>query len=94
VDIVNLDRLQEFAKWNSRARVPLKHWEAVVREAIWSNFQDVKRSFNTADYVRGKIVFDIGGNNYRLIAVIDYQGKQVIVRHVMTHAEYSKGKWK
>lgn len=89
-----MDRLREFAKWNPRARNPLKHWEGIVREVIWGDFQDVRRSFNTADYVRDKIVFDIGGNNYRLVAVIDYLGRKVIVRHIMSHAEYSKGRWK
>jgi mRNA interferase HigB len=39
-------------------------------------------------------VFDIGGNNFRLIAVIHFNRGKLFVRHVLTHAEYDKGKWK
>lgn len=93
MDIVNVERLREFARRNPRARAPLVRWESVVRDSIWKSFGDVRVTFRTADYVQGKIVFDIGGNKYRLVAVVDFQGQQVIVRSVMTHAEYDRGKW-
>lgn len=94
MDIVNVDRLREFSRRNPGASAPLRRWEAVVRESSWSSFQDMRATFNTVDYIAGKIVFDIGGNNYRLVAVVDYRGQQVIVRSVMTHREYDRGRWK
>jgi len=39
-------------------------------------------------------VFDIGGNKFRLIAVIHYNRKKVYIRHVLTHVEYDSDKWK
>ena len=46
---------------------------------------DVKRDFGSADFVGAKTVFDIGGNNYRLIASIDFKSKNVTVSHILTH---------
>lgn len=48
----------------------------------------------SADKVGKFTVFDIGGNKYRLIAAIHYNRKKVYIRHVLTHAEYDRGKWK
>jgi mRNA interferase HigB len=64
------------------------------KHAKWKRFTDVRETFSTADLVGRFVVFDIGGNKYRLIAVIHFSREKLFVRHVMTHAEYAKGKWK
>lgn len=46
------------------------------------------------DTAEGRTIFDIGGNRYRLIAVIHYNRSKVYIRHVLTHAEYDRGDWK
>lgn len=51
-------------------------------------------TFPSADVVGNLIVFNIGGNKYRLIAMIHFNRGKVYVRHVMTHKEYEKGAWK
>ena len=61
---------------------------------IWSSFTEVKQAFNTADYVAPYIVFDIGGNKYRLIAEINFGRRVLFIRRIMTHKEYLKGAWK
>jgi mRNA interferase HigB len=54
----------------------------------------MKRTFNSVDYDGRKTIFDVGGNNFRLIAFVDF-GKQLVqVADVMTHAEYEKERWK
>jgi mRNA interferase HigB len=50
--------------------------------------------FASADYVEGFTVFDIGGNKFRLIAVIRYEWQTAYIRAVLTHKEYDKGAWK
>ena len=60
----------------------------------WENFADVRKTFNAADLVGSLVVFDIGGNKYRLAAAIHFNRGKVFIRHVLTHAEYNKGKWK
>ena len=58
------------------------------------HFSGLKRMFGTADYVRPYVVSNIAGNKYRLISVVDYEMEAVSVKHMLTHAEYDKGKWK
>jgi len=94
MDIVNVERLREFVKRHPDAGASVRRWEAVVKESKWVSFRDVRNTFNTADYVNGKIVFDLGGNNYRMVTVADFNGQQVIIRQVMTHAEYDKDRWR
>jgi mRNA interferase HigB len=55
---------------------------------------DVREDFRHADAVGVFTVFNIGGNKYRLVTVIKYRWQVIYVRHVLTHAEYSKEKWK
>lgn len=66
-------------------------WYATVSNAAWSNFADVRATFNSADYVSGgKIVFDVGGNKYRVVALIGFRTQRVFILFVGTHAEYDR----
>jgi mRNA interferase HigB len=92
--VISKRPLREFWEDNPKARVPLEEWYRVVRVAEWETFADVRETFNTADKVGKFVVFDIGGNKYRLITAIHFDRQKVYVRHVLTHSEYDKGKWK
>ena len=82
----------EFKKAHPQSGKVMDRWAAVARAAEWGSFVDVKKTFNTADYVAPHVVFDIGGNKFRLLAIIDFRESVVIVRAVMTHKEYDT--WK
>lgn len=58
------------------------------------HFAELKRVFGSADYVRPRVVFNVSGNKYRLITVINYELGNVHIQDVLTHAEYDKGKWR
>ena len=75
---------------------PLDGWYRVVadKQLNWLDFHDVKRTYGNASHVGDCVVFNIGGNKYRLIAKIDYLRHIIFVRAVLTHEEYDKGKWK
>ncbi len=79
---------------HARARASIANWEKVVRAAEWENFTELKRTFNSVDYNAPKTIFDIAGNNFRLIALVDFKKQLVQVTEVLTHAEYDKGHWK
>lgn len=72
---------------------PLDVWYRVAKRAKWKNLMGVRQVFPTADAVEEFTVFNIKGNAYRLITEINYQTGRIFLRHVLTHAEYSKGGW-
>jgi len=86
--------LEEFRRTHPNSRAALKHWLCVTEEATWGKLIDVRATFRNADGVGPHVVFDIGGNNFRLIAAIDYVAQVVSVESVLTHSEYDKGRWK
>ena len=69
-------------------------WYKIERNTDFSSFDDLRKTFSSADRVHNLTVFDIGGNKYRLIAAIHYNRTKVYIRSVMTHKEYDKDKWK
>jgi mRNA interferase HigB len=94
VQIIGTAKLDEFAWKHARARKSLANWEKVVRAAAWKNSEDVKQTFNSVDYDDPWTIFNIAGNNLRLIALVDFKKQLVLVTDVMTHAEYDKERWK
>jgi mRNA interferase HigB len=94
MNIANLEAIAKFAKKHARARSSLKTWYETTLKAEWKNFDEVKKTFGAADIYGDCTIFDVGGNNFRLIAKINYETEVVSIRAVMTHAEYDKDKWK
>jgi mRNA interferase HigB len=73
----------------------LEAWYKLVKAQVWNNFSDLKASVPfSPDQVGNLVVFDIGGNKYRLIVYVDYEYKKVFIRDFLTHTEYSKDNWK
>jgi mRNA interferase HigB len=61
----------------------------------WRHLPDIKTTYSkSVDYVEGYLVFNIKGNNYRLIAQINYRVKIVKINDILTHADYDRGNWK
>ena len=77
--ILGQDKVEAFKRKHPTSRKPLAKWDTLVAKAAWENFAKLKETFNTADYFDGKTVFNIGGNKYRLIAVVQYAVGVVIV---------------
>jgi mRNA interferase HigB len=59
----------------------------------WHSWGDVKATFGSASLVGNCVVFNVGGNKYRLVTRILYPSQKVFVLKVMTHAEYDRGAW-
>jgi len=92
--IISKKKLREFWERHPKAQSPLESWFQIAKKAEWESFTDVRNTFNSTDQVGRFTVFDIGGNKYRLIAVIHFNRGRLYVRHVLTHREYDDGKWK
>ena len=84
----------EFWKKHPEAEGPLKAWYRIIRREVFADFNALRETFGSADYVAPFTVLNIGGNKYRLIAVIHYNRRKVYIRQVFTPAEYDRDKWK
>lgn len=92
--IITRKRLIEFSKKHPDAQAPLNYWYTIVSKTDYASFADLRVTFPSADQIDRFTVFNIGGNKYRLIATIHYNRKKVYIRHVLTHPEYDRGKWR
>ena len=92
--VITRRRLREFWEQHADAESRLRAWYQVVSTADWRSWDDLKRVFPSADLVGRFVVFNVGGNNYRVIARVEFRLHKVFVRYVLTHAEYSREDWK
>ena len=76
------------------SKTALARWFKVVKTTELQSFAELREVFPSADKVQDWIVFNIGGNKYRLIASIHFNRGKVYIRHVLTHTEYGRGDWK
>ena len=81
-----------FAKRHPASRRPLQRFVAIARTALWPHFPAVKETLPTTDYApaTGTLIFNIGGNKYRLIARVDFEEQLLVIQTVLTHQEYNR----
>lgn len=93
--VLSKRKLREFWQIHPEAESPLDRWYDLAEDAEWESFADVRAEFGRrVDRYEKFLIFDIGGNKYRLIVVAHFNRGHLYVRHVLTHAEYDKGDWK
>ena len=86
--------LVEFWTKHPDAESSLLAWYRIMKTEVFSDFNSLRATFNSVDYVDGLLVFNIGGNKYRLIASIHYDRHKVYIREVLTHQAYDQDGWK
>ncbi len=93
--IISISRIKKFYEKYPDAKPALQSWSKHTKLAQWQNLAEVRQtSNNSTDQIRNLTVFNIKGNQYRLITYIDYQSKKIFIRNFMTHSEYDSNKWK
>ncbi len=97
--VISLKPLREFWRRHPDAEKPLRLWYKTATAARWESFQAIRQTYPHADLVRTRVgetmvVFNIGGNKYRLVARVRYDYALVNVRAVLAHAEYDAERWK
>lgn len=83
-----------FSQYHPEALGPLMQWFKAAKKSSWRSLVEVRKQFPHADAVPPFTVFNIGGNKYRLIAEIGYRSQVVLIRQILTHAQYARGAWK
>jgi len=76
------------------AESSLKAWFTTVKKSRWRNLAELKETYPAADQVGRYTIFNIRGNKYRLISRIVYRSQTVFIVMILTHDEYSVGRWK
>ncbi|MBI4488050.1 MAG: type II toxin-antitoxin system HigB family toxin [Deltaproteobacteria bacterium] len=92
--IISRKALRRFWEQHPDCESSLSRWFKVMQRNDFDSLEALRATFPTADKVGDLIVFNIGGNKYRLIASIHFNRGKVYIRHVLTHREYDKGGWK
>jgi mRNA interferase HigB len=93
VKIENQKAVEKFVKDHARAHSSFEIWLDKTKAATWKTPTDVIATFPKSDCVDGLWIFNVGGNNYRLTALIGFNKQELKVVKVMTHAEYDKEKY-
>lgn len=93
VHLIKVETISEYARENARSRPSFEEWLQKLKYSNWEKPADIQATFKTADLLgkrSGRVVFDIAGNNYRMICKYAFGDKQVhlFVCWIGTHAEY------
>ena len=92
--IITRKRLLEFSEEHENTSTALDTWYRIVKNTEISNFSELRAIFPSADKVGNLTAFNISGNKIRLITAVHYNTQNLYIRHVLTHKEYDKEKWK
>ena len=91
MNVISKRTLINFYDEHQQAKVPLEVWHSNTRKAEWKSPSDIKQLYSSASFLKdNRVVFNIKGNDYRLIVHIDYLRKIVRVKFIGTHDEYNK----
>ena len=88
--VITEKRLKQAMIRHPNATAALTDWIIPIRAARPANFHELKDTFGSADVAHHLTIFDIGGNNYRLIADVDYAMGRVYIKAFLTHSEYDE----
>ncbi|MHC5762571.1 type II toxin-antitoxin system HigB family toxin [Nostoc sp.] len=92
--VISKVKLREFWVQHADSEDALNDWYKFTSKANWSNLVDVQKRYPKAEAVSNFTVFNIKGNNYRLIVDIRYSSQTVFIKYVLAHPEYDKERWK
>ena len=95
VHLIKKQTIEEYILKNARSRASFEIWLSIIKRADWSEPNEIVSTFNSADIIgkgSDRVVFNIGGNNYRLICKYHFGDTRVhlFIKWIGTHAEYTK----
>jgi mRNA interferase HigB len=103
VNVISRRKLREFYQARPECRAhagAFEAWFKLARNAQWRSFQEARKLLGQTDVAkdtssgRTATIFDIGGNKYRIVALVDYMRQTILITHVMDHKQYTRGTWK
>jgi mRNA interferase HigB len=91
--IISRKLLREFCQKHADSCAALDDWYLTAKQAHWTNLIEVQTVYSKAETVGNFTIFNIKGNNYRLIVSINYIKQIIYIKYILTHAEYDKNYW-
>jgi len=89
--VLGKDKIDKFARKHPQSRQPLLAWQAEALAADWQTPQDIKDRHASASFLsNNRVIFNIKGNDYRLVVRAFYKRGHLVVEWVGTHADYDK----
>lgn len=89
--IISFRKLREYFLKEPNAKTALQDWYKRAKKAEWESFADVRSTFNSADNVgNARYVFNIKGNHYRIVAIVRFKFKKVLIRWIGNHKDYDR----
>lgn len=92
--LIAIKNLRDDACRYPDAKKAVETWYLVVKNADWYKLEDIRQVYRDAEAVGNFTVFNIRGNNYRLIVGINYVKQRIYFKYFLTHSEYDKDAWK
>ncbi|MEG3838147.1 MULTISPECIES: type II toxin-antitoxin system HigB family toxin [unclassified Microcoleus] len=92
--LISLRNLRNNAAKYPDVKNQIEIWKETVNKAEWHNLEDVRKIYRDAEAVGNFTVFNIKGNDYRLIVGINYENQTVFYKYFLTHSDYDQEKWK
>ena len=89
--VISIKKLKEFWSCHPQSEKPLRAWYTDVKKAEWKTSMDIKKVYRNASFLKdNRVVFNIKGNDYRLIVLINYPAQIIYIRFVGTHEQYDQ----
>jgi mRNA interferase HigB len=92
--IISRKALKAYWDLHPESEEVLTDWHDKIRKIRPKSFAELRKTFPSADVVGDCVVFNVGGNNYRIIIHLDYRIQVAWIRFVLSHSDYDKERWK
>lgn len=92
--VVSKKKLREFREQHADSEDWLTTWYRTAEKAQWKSLSDIRQAYSSTDVVDQWVVFNVKGNRHRLITAIHFNTETIYIRHVLTHADDTRGDWK
>jgi mRNA interferase HigB len=94
VNIISRKALRQMMKQHAETTTALESWWKVSKAARWKHLEQCRATFSAADQVGRCLIFNLMGNNYRLITVVSWRNQRIYIKALLTHREYERNTWR
>lgn len=91
--VLGIEVLDKAVRAHRDLAKPVAAWLTIAKAANWGSLNELRQTWRNTDCVKVQTIFNIKGNKYRLIAIVNYSSRTVIVKDLIMHAEYSEKEW-